>query len=135
MFGDILSYFFDAFLVYFGIVFVEVDESCKAVLSFEYIDLFMNDFDLFSDELIDVDCFFPVVDLLLFVLAESVAHDLFFKGLEEHVDFFEDFLLIFQKLIVDTFPQAHDIVVYFIVCFVKLLEHDDVLVAFLLCVG
>ncbi len=96
MFGDILSYFFDAFLVYFGIVFVEVDESCEAVLSFEYAYLFMNNFDLFSDELIDVDCFFPVVDFLLFVLAESVAHDLFLKGLEEQVDFFEDFLLILQ---------------------------------------
>jgi hypothetical protein len=63
--ADIVTDISDAVLIDLPIIFVKIDESGQTVVSFEHIDLLMDDIDLFGNEIADVSCFFSIVDLKL----------------------------------------------------------------------
>ena len=91
----------------------------------------MQYLDLLSNEVTDIYSFLSVIDLKFFVLVDRLVHKFLLIVLKKQIDFFEDLLLVFYQLIVDTFSESHDIIIDFIVAFAQFFEYYDVLIAFL----
>lgn len=85
MLGHILVEFLDAILINFAVIGEVGDESGQAILSLEDVDLVVQRFYLFADELRDVDGFFLIVNVHIFVLVDCFNVQFFLVGLEHLV--------------------------------------------------
>lgn len=85
MLGNILVEFLDAILINLTVIGKVSDESSQAIFALEDINLVMEGFYLFADELRDVDGFLLIVHVHIFVLADSLCVQFFLVGLEHVV--------------------------------------------------
>ena len=93
----------------------------------------MNNLDLFSNELADTGGLPSIINFQFFVVSKCLFKQLFFVTLEERINSFVNLLFVLNKLVVDTFLQSENVVIYFIIGFVQLLKKNYILIAFLFC--
>ena len=90
---------------------------------------------LLSDKLANIQSFLSIVDLKVLILGQSLVHKFFLIALKQNIQFLKNLQLVFHQLVMDTLPHAQNIVINPVVVLAQLLEHNNMLVAFLLGVA